>query len=129
MPHFPSFGLSSFCLLRVPDDGLAHMAGRLPSEDGDLIRLDAIVTDNYISGSDPALQVRAPDGVNWTIELASRSRNRDAGLTESQALPGDLVAVVGRQISHFGENRIKAQRLTIAGRSFDLSAAEELQAG
>lgn len=67
------------------------------------------------------MQVRAHDGVNWTIELASRSRNARAGLTESQALPGDQVSVVGRRTAQFGENRIKATHVTIGDKTFDLS--------
>lgn len=125
MPHFLCFGLPTATLYLAPDDGLAHAAAVDREE---LVRLDAIVTDNYIAGSDPTLQVRAPDGVNWTIELAKRAHNREAGLTESQALPGDVVTVVGHRTQSFGEYRIKARHLTIGGRSFDLSAVE-LHAG
>lgn len=125
MPRFRCFGLPVVTLFAAPDDGLAHAS----TPDGcDMVRLDAIVTDNYIDGSDPTLQVRAPDGVNWTIELSSRAQNRQAGLTESQALPGDVVTVVGQAIPAFGENRIKARHLTIGGRKFDLPEPQ-LQAG
>ncbi|SES90659.1 hypothetical protein [Paracoccus homiensis] len=86
--------------------------------DAELIRFEAVVTDNNIAGSDPTLQVRAPDGTNWTIELANHARNDQVGLTQAQALPGDPVQVHGRRIHHFGENRIKATRLTIGEREF-----------
>ena len=59
--------------------------------DAELIRFEAVVTDNNIAGSDPTLQVRAPDGTNWTIELANHARNDQVGLTQAQALPGDPV--------------------------------------
>lgn len=121
MPHFKCFGLPVVTAFFAPDDGLSHASAMQGDE---LIRLDAIVTDNYISGSDPVLQVRAPDGVNWTIELSTGFHNRQVGLTESQALPGDVVTVVGQAMQVFGENRIKARHLTIGGRSFDLSAPE-----
>lgn len=85
-----------------------------------LTELEAVVTDNYISGSDPVLCVRDRDGRNWTVELASRARNAEIGLKESAALPGDPVRVIGRRTRHFGEQRIKAVHLTIAGRAFEM---------
>lgn len=95
-------------MLPVPHPGLAGARMRLLSRDdmvardfgGDVTRLEATITDNYIDGSDPTLQVRAPDGVNWTIELAGHARNRSAGLTESRALPGDPVRIIGRRLHH-----------------------------
>lgn len=123
MPRFGCFGMSAVTLYLAPDDGLAHAAA---PQDRELVRLDAVVTDNNIAGSDPVLQVRAPDGMNWTIELASHSRNEHAGLRASLALPGDAVSVVGHAMHAFGESRIKARHLTIGGRSFDLSG--EVQA-
>lgn len=85
-----------------------------------LTRLEAVVTDNYISGSDPVICVRDADGRNWTIELASRARNAETGLKDSAALPGDPIRIIGRRTRRFGEQRIKAVHLVIAGRSFDL---------
>ena len=85
-----------------------------------LTRLEAVVTHNYISGSDPVICVRDADGRNWTIELASRAHNAEIGLKESAALPGDPIRVIGRRTRHFGEQRIKAVHLTIAGRPFEL---------
>lgn len=85
-----------------------------------LTRLEAVVTDNYISGSDPVICVRDQDGRNWTIELAGRARNTEIGLTDSAALPGDPVQVIGRRTRRFGEQRIKAVHLTIADRPFEL---------
>lgn len=104
----------------APDDMLVRDAWS--GSDDQQICLEAIVIDNNIEGSDPTLLVRAPDGTNWTIELASRSRNVAAGLTHAQALPGDRVMVIGRNLSHFGEDRIKALNLTIADRTFVLSS-------
>lgn len=100
-------------------DDLLAQDGWSDFEDN-LTRLDATITDIYISGSDPTLQVRARDGVNWTIELADRGRNRDAGLTDRAALPGDSISILGRRTHHFGENRIKAMQLTIGNKSFEL---------
>lgn len=85
-----------------------------------LTRLDGIVTDNFIDGSDPVLQIRAEDGRNWTVELGSRAQNEAAGLTAAAAMPDDKVTITGRRTRNFGEHRIKALRLTIGTQSFDL---------
>ncbi|MDP5308834.1 hypothetical protein [Paracoccus spongiarum] len=119
MPRFPAFGIA---VDRKPvfarDDILPH--DRWSEFEEEPTRLDATITDVNIGGSDPTIQVRAADGVNWTIELAPHSRNREAGLTAAMALPGDRVSVVGRRTHHFGENRVKALHLTIADREFVL---------
>lgn len=119
MPRFPSFGIA---VGRKPvfarDDILSHDRWSDFEEEPTLI--EATITDINIAGSDPTIQVRASDGVNWTIELASHSRNREAGLTAAMALPGDRVSVVGRRTHHFGENRVKALHLTIAETEFVL---------
>lgn len=119
MLHFMRFGLNgTTARLFAPDDALSH--DRWSDFDDDLTRLDAIITDINISGSDPTLQVRANNGVNWTIELGSHSRNRKAGLEDAQILPGEPVQVVGRCTHHLGENRIKAIKLTLGDRDYRL---------
>jgi hypothetical protein len=84
------------------------------------MRLDGIVIDASLDSADPTLNVRGPDGRNWTVELADRRRNQTLGLTRAALLPGDSVHVVGRRTQRFGEQRIKALRLTVEGRSFEL---------
>ncbi|MBU2956350.1 hypothetical protein Q4511_03750 [Paracoccus sp. 1_MG-2023] len=83
-------------------------------------RLTGLLTDINISGSQPALQVRAADGFNWTVDLSSHARNRAAGLEDAPILPGDPVEVFGNASGSLGEYRIRAHRLIIAGRRFDL---------
>lgn len=112
MPRIPFFG---FAVDRTPvfarDDILP--SDRWSDFEEDLTRLEATITDISISGSDPSIQVRARDGMNWTIELGGRSRNRDVGLLDARPIPGDKVTVLGRRTHHFGEARIKALQLTI----------------
>ncbi|MBU3031786.1 hypothetical protein [Paracoccus marinaquae] len=119
MARFPIFGIA---VDRKPafarDDVLSHDGWS--DFEKDLTELDATITDIYISGSDPTLQVRAHDGVNWTVELGGRSRNRDAGLLDAKPIPGDKVTVLGRRTHHFGETRIKAMQLTIGDVGYDL---------
>lgn len=116
MPRLPDTGIAA---LRTPAFDLTA----IPDWDDfkpNLTRLEAVVTDNYATGSDPVLCVRDADGRNWTVELAGRARNAEIGLTERAALPGDPVSIIGRRTRHFGEQRIKAVQLVIAGRTFEL---------
>lgn len=85
-----------------------------------LTRLTGVVTDNFIDGSDPVLQIRADDGRNWTVELGSHSQNKDAGLTMASVMLDDQITVLGRRTRNFGEYRIKALRLMIGDAGFDL---------
>lgn len=119
MPHLPCFGIARNDL-RCFDREDSYACKAAPDSQNDLTRLDAKITDVNIEGSDPSLQVRAANGINWTIELAKRSQNARAGLTEAMAMPGDDVSVVGECSEHLGENRIKAKRLTIVDREFVL---------
>ncbi|MDB6176638.1 hypothetical protein PAF17_03860 [Paracoccus sp. Z330] len=119
-------------MLRFANSGLIACRGPLFARDDvisrdhwaeyedDVTRLDAVITDIYINGTDPTLQVRASDGVNWTVELAGHARNREVGLEDANASPGDSVIVWGRQTHHFGETRIKALKIAILDRVFDL---------
>ncbi|MCQ0971320.1 hypothetical protein MLD63_12890 [Paracoccus sp. TK19116] len=105
-------------VLRAPDDGI----GRADWGDFDAepLTMAARVTDVNVTGSDPTIQVRAEDGLNWTIDLTGRSRIRDAGLTPRDIGPGDDIVVLGHRSHHFGESRIRALRLSTGGRDFDL---------
>lgn len=82
--------------------------------------LSGVITDVGIDAGDPTLQVRGPDGRNWTVELASRRRNQSLGLTRAALMPGDRIELTGRRTLRFGEQRIKALCLTVEGRSFEL---------
>lgn len=119
MLHFPGTGIAILQPRCFGRDDLVARENWSDFEE-DATRLTATVTDSNISGSDPTLQVRARDGVNWTVELGSRVRNREAGLTPAQVMPGDRVQILGRRTHHFGEYRIKAMNLTIGDRAFDL---------
>lgn len=92
----------------------------LPGYEAELTQLDARITDLGLSGSRPSLQVRAHDGMNWTVELGDRAKTRDAGLTDHDAAPGDPVSIRGHRATGFGDWRIRAISLTIAGRDFAL---------
>ena len=111
MPFLRSSGLHAAQRpLRAPAD-VAGAGGQ---------RLTGLLTDINVMGSQPALQVRAADGLNWTVELPGHARNRAAGLEDAPLLTGDPVEVFGQPTGAFGECRFRAHRLIVAGRRFDL---------
>ncbi|WP_028725778.1 hypothetical protein [Paracoccus zeaxanthinifaciens] len=115
MPFLRRFGLLAD---RSPCRAPVDVTGAVPTGGGQ--RLTGLLTDINIAGSQPTLQVRAADGFNWTVELASHAENRAAGLEDAPILQGDMVEVFGPATGSLGEYRIRAHRLIIAGRRFDL---------
>lgn len=99
-----------------------------PGYEAETSQFDATITDLGLTSSHPSLQVRAHDGMNWTVELGNRRQAEAAGLTRTSAAPGDLVKITGHKASGFGDRRIRAIKLTIAGRSFELSPESCLEA-
>lgn len=116
MPHFPMPGRHRHPCFAPADAG----GGDWSEFENELTSLDATITDLALSGRNPSLQVRARDGLNWTVELSSRDRMLGAGLTERLAGPGDAISVIGRQSRITSDTHIKALRLTISGRAYEL---------
>lgn len=116
MPFCPMPGRHRHPFLAPADAGAGDWSG---FED-ELTRLDATITDLALSGSNPSLQVRARDGLNWTVELASRDRMLNAGLSDRLPAPGDAISVIGRQSRSTGDTHIRALRLTLGGRAYEL---------
>jgi hypothetical protein len=65
------------------------------------------------------LTVEAADGV-WTVELAPPGRTRAAGFTEDAAKAGDQVTAIGNRSKDAGEKRMKAVRIIVNGKTYDV---------
>ncbi|MCE6952468.1 hypothetical protein LAZ40_13770 [Cereibacter sphaeroides] len=66
----------------------------------------------------PELELIAPDGARWTVELGNPGRTERAGFTADTAQPGVAVHVLGHRASD-GRNLMKAVRITIDGKKYD----------
>jgi hypothetical protein len=66
------------------------------------------------------LTVTADDGATWTVEVGQPWRNERAGLTDDMLTKGVHLTVSGHRSATPGQNLIKAERVTIDGRTFDL---------
>jgi hypothetical protein len=56
----------------------------------------------------------------WTVEIGQPWRNEQAGLTPKVLKPGTRLVIHGRRSAQKGQRLMKAERIVIAGRSFNL---------
>jgi hypothetical protein len=59
-------------------------------------------------------------GTPWTVEVGQPWRNERAGLTGSLLRIGTFMTVHGHRSAHPGKNLVKAERVLIGGRDFNL---------
>jgi hypothetical protein len=81
--------------------------------------LTGTIREIYIGPPHPALEVETDDGM-WTIELANPRATERAGFVEGSASAGDEVVVLGHRSLDANEKRMKAVRITVEGKQFDL---------
>jgi hypothetical protein len=56
----------------------------------------------------------------WTVEIGQPWRNQQAGLTTQRLRPGTRLLVHGHRSARKGERLMKAERIVIAGKSYNL---------
>ena len=68
----------------------------------------------------PSLQVTAADGKQWLIDLANPNQTERSGFTAASAKAGDSIVVLGNRSKDRSQLWMKAVRITVAGKTFDL---------
>ncbi len=68
----------------------------------------------------PSLQVKAADGVVWQVDLSNPGQTERSGFTGTSAKPGDFIVVLGNTHKDKAKRVMKAVRVTIGGKSYDL---------
>ena len=68
----------------------------------------------------PSLQVTAGDGKQWLIDLANPNQTERSGFTAASAKAGDAIVVLGNRSKDKSQLWMKAVRITVAGKTFDL---------
>ena len=68
----------------------------------------------------PSLQVKAADGVLWQVDLGNPNQTERSGFTATSAKPGDAVTVLGNRHKDKTKMQMKAVRITIGGRNYDM---------
>ena len=62
----------------------------------------------------------AVDSETWVVEVGQPWRNERAGLTEGLLLEGRIITVHGHRSAKKGERLVKAERVVISGKDYDL---------
>lgn len=82
--------------------------------------LTGIVRAVVIAPPHPTLDVEtASDGL-WKVELGNPRQTQRSGFVEGSAKPGDRVVVLGNRSLDRDEKRMKAVRITVEGKVFDI---------
>jgi hypothetical protein len=68
----------------------------------------------------PTLQVTDAAGATWQVDLGNPSQTERSGFTGESAKAGEAIAVLGNRNRDRARNHMKAVRITISGKSFDL---------
>ena len=83
-------------------------------------RLDGVIEDISMAPPHPSLRVRAADGTVWFVELGNPGRTTRSGFGPDTAAVGDTVTVIGNRDRDRAEAHIKAVRIVIDGRNYDM---------
>jgi hypothetical protein len=81
--------------------------------------LTGVIREIYVGNPHATLDVDV-EGTIWRVELAPPGRTTAAGFTEDTAQPGDEVVAIGNRSADPAENRMKAVRLVIGGKTYDV---------
>ena len=96
---------------------LAHH-GWAWTEDG-FFELTGTVAAIYYGNPHPTLDVEA-NGETWRVDLAPPRASQNAGFMEDTAKVGDEVTVLGNRSRDAVERHMKAVRVTVGGKSYDV---------
>lgn len=88
--------------------------------EGEQTELRGVVREVYIGQPHPTLRVEVPGTGLWIVELANPRQTANAGFTAASAAAGDEAVALGNRARTQGERRMKAVRLTVRGRTYDL---------
>ena len=96
---------------------LAHHGWRW-AEDGEF-EITGDISDAKLGNPHGVLTLDV-NGEAWTIEVGQPWRNDRAGLTDAMLSPGNEITVRGHRSKEATERLVKAERVIIAGKMYDL---------
>lgn len=88
--------------------------------EGEQTELRGTIREIYIGQPHPTLRVQSAEGSVWIVELGNPRQTASAGFTETSARPGDQVIAIGNRSRNQAELRMKAVRLRLGERSYDI---------
>jgi hypothetical protein len=88
--------------------------------EADQIELTGTVKKVVIAPPHPTIDLVTTDGVDWHIELGNPRQTERSGFDENSAKPGDVVTVLGNRSQDPDEKRLKAVRVTVGDKVYDI---------
>ncbi|MGE0501150.1 MAG: DUF6152 family protein [Rhizobiaceae bacterium] len=110
-------GVAAGLLAAASVASLAHH-GWSWTEDG-FFELEGVISDIYIGNPHATLAVDV-EGEAWRVELAPPNATIRSGFDENAAKPGDEVTAIGNRSQDDAERRMKAVRLIVNGKTYDI---------
>ncbi|MGN8117867.1 DUF6152 family protein [Labrys sp. 22185] len=88
--------------------------------EGEQMELKGTIKAVSMAPPHPSLDVTAEDGVLWRVDLANPGQTQRSGFSDDTARPGDTVTVLGNRAKDRSKAWMKAVRVTIAGKNYDM---------
>ncbi len=82
-------------------------------------RLSGVVREAYVRNPHATIDLDV-EGVVWRVELAPPGRTTAAGVNEDLLAPGTDVVAIGNRSRDDTETRLKAVRIIVDGRNYDV---------
>lgn len=114
---FSGLGLGLLLLGAGLSAALAHHGWRW-TDDGQF-ELTAKV-EKAVLGNPHGVLTMDADGSKWLVEVGQPWRNEKAGLSDAMLAKGATLIIVGKRSADPKEQRMKAERIIIDGKAFDL---------
>ena len=84
-----------------------------------MFQVEGVIKEIYLGNPHATLDVDV-EGEIWRVELAPPRQTERAGFTEASAKVGDEVTAIGNRSRDEAERRMKAVRLTVGGKTYDV---------
>lgn len=82
--------------------------------------LSGEVVEVYVGPPHPVITLAAEGDARWMIELGNPGLTAASGFDEDSASAGDAILVRGHRSLNQNERRMKAVRITVEGRRYDI---------
>jgi hypothetical protein len=88
--------------------------------EADQIELKGVIRELYIGPPHPTLDVETANDGLWRVELGNPRQTERSGFVHGSAKIGDQVVALGNRSTDPGEKRMKAVRIAVGGKTFDI---------
>jgi hypothetical protein len=88
--------------------------------EGEKTTLEGTIREISMAPPHPTLRVAARDGAVWQVDLGNPGQTERSGFRGDTAKVGDAVTVLGNRHLDKTKTHMKAVRITLAGRNYDM---------